>query len=114
MGHVTDEVFAGLLGADAALIESNHDLGMLLDGPYPPRLKRRILSERGHLSNADCAVLARRLAEAGTGKIILGHLSRENNRPELAFAETERELAGLDTELYCAPVYGCLSMEVGR
>ncbi len=114
MGHVTDEVFAGLLGADAALIESNHDLGMLLDGPYPPRLKRRILSERGHLSNADCAVLARRLAEAGTGKIILGHLSRENNRPELAFAETERELAGLDAELYCAPVYGCLSVEVGR
>ena len=114
MGHVTDEVFEGLLGADTALIESNHDLEMLCGGPYPVYLKRRILSDRGHLSNADCAVLARKLAEAGTGTIILGHLSRENNRPELAFSETERELAGLDTKLCCAPVFGCLSVEVGR
>ncbi len=114
MGHVTDEVYEGLLGADAALIESNHDLEMLRGGPYPVYLKRRILSDRGHLSNADCAVLARKLAEAGTGTIILGHLSRENNRPELAFSETERELAGLDTKLCCAPVFGCLSVEVGR
>ena len=113
MGHVTDEVLEGLLGADAVLIESNHDMEMLRDGPYPVCLKRRILSDRGHLSNADCAVLARRLAEAGTAKIILGHLSRENNRPELALAETGRELAGLGTELCCAPVFGCLSVEVG-
>ena len=113
MGHVTEEVLAGLLGADTVLIESNHDLDMLRDGPYPLYLKRRILSDQGHLSNADCARLARKLAEAGTGKIILGHLSRENNRPALALTETERELEGFDTRLYCAPVYGCLSVEVG-
>ena len=114
MGHVTDEVLKGLLGADTALIESNHDVEMLCGGPYPVYLKRRILSDRGHLSNTDCAVLARKLAESGTAKIILGHLSRENNRPELAFSETERELAGFDTKLYCAPVFGCLSVEVRR
>lgn len=112
MGHVTDEVLAGLSGADAALIESNHDLDMLLNGPYPIYLKRRILSDRGHLSNADCALLARKLAEAGTLTIILGHLSRENNRPELALAETEKRLAGLSVQLCCAPVFGCLSVEV--
>ena len=112
MGHVTDEVLEGLSGADAALIESNHDLDMLMDGPYPVYLKRRILSDRGHLSNADCAVLARKLAESGTRTIILGHLSRENNRPELALTETEKRLAGLAVELRCAPVYGCLNVEV--
>ena len=114
MGHVTAEVEAGLLGADAALIEANHDLKMLADGPYPFPLKRRILSERGHLSNADCAVLARRLAESGTKRIILGHLSRENNRPELAMDAVAAALEGLDTELLCAPALGCLGVAVGE
>lgn len=112
MGHVTEEVEAGLFGADAALIEANHDLQMLADGPYPFPLKRRILSERGHLSNADCALLARRLAENGTRRIILGHLSRENNRPELAMTTVAAALEGLDAELLCAPALGCLRVEV--
>ena len=73
MGHVTDEVLDGLRGAETVLIESNHDIDMLSYGPYPVYLKRRILSDRGHLSNKDCAVLARRLAENGTTCIILGH-----------------------------------------
>ena len=112
MGHVTDEVLSGLTGADTVLIESNHDPDMLVNGPYPVQLKRRILSDHGHLSNTDCAALAAHLADTGTGTIILGHLSKENNRPEIALRETERALAGLDVRLYCAPVYGCLSVEV--
>ncbi|MBQ6927492.1 MAG: MBL fold metallo-hydrolase [Oscillospiraceae bacterium] len=112
MGHVTDEVLAGLLGADTVLIESNHDLAMLSDGPYPVSLKRRILSDHGHLSNADCAALAERLVEQGTQTVILGHLSRENNRPELAMEETGRLLQGSGARLYCAPPWGCLSVEV--
>ena len=83
MGTVTDEIRAALTGSRAVLIEANHDPQMLRDGPYPFPLKRRILSEHGHLSNPDCAVLARYLAERGTQDIILGHLSRENNRPPL-------------------------------
>ena len=114
MGHVTEEILDGLAGADTVLIESNHDLDMLLNGPYPASLKRRILSDHGHLSNADCAALALQLADRGTGTVILGHLSRENNRPELAFEETRRALAGKEVRLYCAPVYGCLSLEVGE
>ena len=114
MGHVTEEVLEGLAGADTVLIESNHDLDMLYNGPYPVRLKRRILSDRGHLSNADCAALAIKLAEMGTRTMILGHLSRENNRPELALRETEQALEGRSVRVYCAPVYGCLSLEVGE
>ncbi|MBR1566998.1 MAG: MBL fold metallo-hydrolase [Oscillospiraceae bacterium] len=114
MGHVTDEVLEGLMGADAVLIESNHDLDMLYNGPYPVPLKRRILSERGHLSNTDCAALAVRLAETGTKTVILGHLSKQNNRPELALRETEQALEDRDVRLFCAPVYGCLSLEVGE
>lgn len=112
MGHVTDEVLNGLMGADAVLVESNHDLEMLYNGPYPVCLKRRILSDHGHLSNAECARLVSKLAESGTETVILGHLSRDNNRPELALAETERALAGRGLRIYCAPVWGCLSLEI--
>ena len=114
MGHVTEEVLAGLLGADMVLIESNHDLDMLINGGYPVYLKRRILSDHGHLSNPDCAALAAKLAESGTRTVILGHLSKENNRPEIALRETEQALAGRSVRVYCAPVYGCLSLEVGE
>lgn len=113
MGHVTDEVLSGLTGADTVLIESNHDLRMLCDGRYPACLKRRILSDRGHLSNESCAVLARSLCESGTRKIILGHLSRENNTPETALGCVSAALAGMEVSLCCAPVFGCLSLEVG-
>ena len=112
MGCVTDEVLNGLLGADTVLIEANHDLNMLCSGPYPVYLKRRILSDRGHLSNADCAQLALRLAQSGTNTMVLGHLSRENNRPELALAAAEQALEGYAVRLCCAPVLGCLSLEV--
>lgn len=113
MGCVTDEIMDGLSGADTVLIESNHDEEMLRYGIYPVQLKRRILSDRGHLSNKCCADLAGTLYERGTRRFILGHLSRENNRPELALSCVGAALAGTDAELYAAPVFGCLSLEVG-
>lgn len=112
-GCVTDEIKNGLLGADTALIEANHDEDLLRGGPYPAYLKRRILSTRGHLSNAGCALLAEELAENGTGRIILGHLSRENNRPELAAETVGRAVAGR-AELFVAPVSGCLRVPVEK
>ena len=69
---------------------------MLRYGPYPVYLKRRILSNRGHLSNADCARLAARLAGNGTKTIILGHLSRENNFPEMAYQTVKNILEDAD------------------
>ena len=110
-GCVTPEVEAGLAGADAVLIEANHDVDMLLAGPYPYYLKRRILSERGHLSNADCAALALRLAEGGTRQILLGHLSRENNSPARAFETVSAALAGR-AALYVAPAEDRFTLEV--
>lgn len=111
-GCVTDEVYRGLLGAKAVLIESNHDEQMLCDGPYPVYLKRRILSDHGHLSNAHCARLARALAENGCETIVLGHLSTQNNLPRLALEETERALLGCNTAIFCAPKLGVLEIDI--
>lgn len=112
MGHVSEEVEQGLCGADTVLLEANHDEEMLRYGSYPVYLKRRILSPRGHLSNADCAALAARLVKSGTRRVILGHLSRENNSPAKAMSETMRSLEGSGAELYCAPVLGRLCVKI--
>lgn len=112
MGHVTDEVLEALTGADTVLIEANHDVDMLSYGPYPVYLKRRILSPRGHLSNDNCAKLAQYLGSHGTRQIILGHLSRENNRPDLALATVRSCLENIPVELHCAPMLGELTLAV--
>lgn len=114
MGHVSPEVLEGLSGADAVFIEANHDPGMLRGGPYPAYLKRRILSENGHLSNGDCAVLARELAERGTRCMILGHLSRENNRPELALSAVRQALEGSGATVCAAPAARSICIEFER
>ncbi len=114
LGAVTDTVRGSLAGVDAALIEANHDVGMLLDGPYPAVLKRRILSERGHLSNEDGAALAVFLAERGADTIILGHISRENNTPGRALNVVGDALsrAGCHVNLLAAAPLGALSVEL--
>ena len=110
---VTDEVLSALAGVNAALIEANHDVDMLCDGPYPAVLKRRILSARGHLSNEDCAGLAVHLAQSGAETLILGHISRENNTPGRALdvVGAALERAGASVELLAAPPLGPLSVE---
>ena len=75
-----------ITGSDLVVLESNHDAEMLKrNGKYSEFLKKRILSDKGHLSNDDCAETACLLAASGTKQIILAHLSEENNCPELAF-----------------------------
>ncbi len=92
LGVMTKEVFAAIGKSHALVLESNYDPHMLEYGPYPPMLKRRISSERGHLSNGDCAKFAAILASHGTEKIILGHLSQNNNTPLLAYNATANAL----------------------
>lgn len=87
-GVVTEAMSTALSGCDLVLLESNHDVGMLRNGPYPYPLKRRILSDKGHLSNDLCSEEAGRLLESGTTRFVLGHLSRENNMPGLALETT--------------------------
>ncbi len=110
-GCVTEVMRRHLRGADVALIEANHDVEMLKTGPYPPYLKRRILSDRGHLSNDDCALLASELSASGTRHIVLGHLSRENNAPAVARRAVSRALEGTGTALSVAPEAGFLRVE---
>ena len=88
IGHMTDTIRENIRGCDLVMLESNHDIGMLQNGPYPYYLKRRILSPVGHLSNADCAKAAAELVKSGTTRLYLGHLSGENNFPDLAFQES--------------------------
>lgn len=88
IGEVTDTVMNAIYGCDLVLLESNHDVGMLRNGPYPYFLKERILSNHGHLSNESCAETAVKLMESGTTRFVLGHLSKENNIPALAFETT--------------------------
>lgn len=85
IGHITQNVKDGLLGCTRVIIESNHDMQMLKNGPYPFYLKQRILSEKGHLSNDDCAHFLPELIDSGTKKIVLAHLSQENNTPDKAY-----------------------------
>lgn len=84
LGHYTDEVHEGLSGSDLVVLESNYDDGMILVSSYPYVLKRRIMSGDGHLSNLECAAALIQLAEQGTRKFILSHLSLNNNMRELA------------------------------
>lgn len=85
VGHITAEVRENLIGSRFVLLESNYDLNLLTRNlKYPPVLKERIRSDRGHLSNPDCGVFARELIKSGTTSLLLGHLSQENNTPELA------------------------------
>ncbi len=88
IGHMTNEVMHGILGSDLVMLESNHDVGMLQNGPYPYFLKRRILSDVGHLCNDACADVAVQLVDHGTTRLFLGHLSTENNMPQLAYQTT--------------------------
>ena len=102
IGYVSEAVKKGLLGCGAVVLESNHDLVMLDEGPYPYDLKKRIRSKKGHLSNADCASFACELAEGGTKAFILAHLSEENNDPVMALDETESALLGLGVKVAAA------------
>lgn len=84
-GFVTDNMVRHLLDSDLAILESNHDIDMLLKGPYPYPLKRRIRGDKGHLSNEDCGLTLAYVRERNPrATFLLGHLSEENNRPELA------------------------------
>lgn len=98
-GCITPEIAAAVKGSDLVLLESNHEVGMLMAGRYPYPLKMRILSDRGHLSNESCAAFAKELVQSGTTRLILGHLSQENNIPDSAYQATCCALSAMGAEL---------------
>ena len=109
-GYLTENARLAISRSHLAVVESNHDLDMLKEGAYPYILKQRILSDNGHLSNSACAEALPDFVGAGLTRIILGHLSEENNTPHLALNESIDSLnrAGMvintDYTLDVAPV----------
>lgn len=83
-GYVTDEARQMILGTDLVFLESNHEVSMVETGPYTYPLKKRILGTEGHLSNFACGEFASELVKSGTTGLVLSHLSRENNMPDIA------------------------------
>ena len=92
LGTYNDYTVECLKGMDALLLEANHDVNMLQVGPYPYYLKQRILGERGHLSNENSGRLLCRILHDNLKTVLLGHLSKENNLPELAFESVRMEI----------------------
>lgn len=94
LGYMPPNVKAQLKALDLMLLESNHDLEMLRDGPYPWSVKQRVMSRVGHLSNDAAAEFLEGEYDGQAAYVILGHLSESNNVPELARVAAERALAG--------------------
>ncbi len=92
LGYMPPNVKQALREVDVLLLESNHDLEMLKDGPYPWSLKQRVLSRVGHLSNSAAAEFLTRDYDGGAHTIVLGHLSEQNNLPELARLAAEQAI----------------------
>ncbi len=113
-GVITEEMLAVVTGCDLLYIESNHDEGMLKASSYPYELKKRILSDKGHLSNIDCDTALTKLIDKGTSRFVLAHLSCENNLPSLAFDGAETALLKMGARInrdylltVAAPVNNC-------
>ena len=93
LGHFPRAIRDAIAGSSLVLLESNHDPDMLrMNGHYTQKLKQRILSNHGHLSNEACADALLQLVDSGTQHVILGHLSGENNTPALALRVNEERM----------------------
>ena len=107
LGYYDDRIVQKLQNADVLLLEANHDVRMLETGRYPYPLKQRILGDRGHLSNENCGRLLGEVLHDNLKGVILGHLSKENNYPQLAY-ETVRVEVDMAENPYCSsdfPMY---------
>ena len=110
LGYINETVRNALSGCSTVLLEANYDEEMMRTGPYPVYLKERIRSKFGHLSNTDSGNFASELVKGGTSGLILGHLSQENNTPQIAEYTVESIIAqsgaqrGRDYFLSCAPI----------
>jgi phosphoribosyl 1,2-cyclic phosphodiesterase len=101
-GRSTQHIESCLDACDALILECNHDLQMLANGPYPPSLQARVGGELGHLSNAQSAALLGRLDTTRLQHLVAAHISEKNNRPELA-------TAALSEALGCEPEWIALA-----
>ena len=99
VGEITDTILENIKGSKLAVIEANYEENLLRLSRYPSYLKKRIMGEYGHLSNEEAGFLAKELVKNGTKKILLGHLSKENNTDIIAYQTIQNELNFLKEEL---------------
>ena len=99
LGVTNSDIVDNFTNLNTLLIEANHDVNMLMTGPYPYGLKQRILSDRGHLSNESCGRILGEIIGSNTENVILGHLSYENNFPDLAYETVRMEINLSDNNL---------------
>lgn len=102
LGKYDDYIVKNLSGCEILLLEANHDINMLQVGAYPYVLKRRILGDKGHLSNDNSGRLICELLHEKLKYIFLGHLSKENNYPELAYETVKYELLQKNQEYHAS------------
>lgn len=114
LGTYNDYTIESLRGMDALLLEANHDIHMLQVGPYPYYLKQRILGDRGHLSNERAGQLLCSLIHDKLQAVMLGHLSKENNLPELAYEAVRVEVTMEQGKNLAFPMYVASRNEVSR
>lgn len=98
LGHTTDRILKCIQGSQIVYLEANYDKNMLRQCAYPLCLKRRISGEFGHLSNSDSANAIANLVYTGTTQVILSHLSKESNTPDLAFTSIADDLRKMGIE----------------
>jgi phosphoribosyl 1,2-cyclic phosphodiesterase len=112
-GSVTDELVKAFSGCGAVLIESNYEPDLLRIGPYPPSIRARVSSPRGHLANEQASELVAKLKKSAR-EVVLIHLSEANNSPNVARRYAEKALEGSSARLRVAPPEDPLSLEVPR
>ncbi len=98
-GIISNEILKSVAESDYIMLEANHDVDMLMYGNYPFNLKRRIASDKGHMSNDYAAQCAIKLIENNTKNIMLSHLSNNNNTPEIAYKTIEDVLSKNDIKI---------------
>lgn len=107
-GYITEKILKNSYNADTILVEANHDIDMLDNGPYPLYLKKRISSNKGHLSNSQAALFLKDIITKKTKQIFLGHISKSNNNPMVAFETVKHILESnkiLVNQEFCPNLY---------
>jgi phosphoribosyl 1,2-cyclic phosphodiesterase len=112
IGHLTERFIHSFAQCDMLLLESNHDAQLLRTGPYPWSVKQRVAGPNGHLSNAECGLMARECVHRGLRHLVLCHLSQVNNRPEIALRSMRTTLrgAGFRGTLQAAPQHSTITL----
>ena len=98
LGYTTNVVVQRLYDSRLVILEANHDEKMVMTGKYPPILKSRILSKKGHLSNTNSAKVVAELAQHNVKQIVFGHLSEENNTPQVCYDTIAKYLESVGIE----------------